>query len=257
MKLKTPIVTCWLMAAAALAVTHSAAANTEQKAKTEDLSEIKKSISAGLESGKAGIVVTAVEASPIPGLYKATIGEGPHVYATADGKHFVAGEIYAVSGGKIVNLTDQERNVERAKAMASLDKKDMVVFAPKEKAKKVLYVFTDVDCGYCQLLHSKVPEYNEMGVEIRYLAYPRAGMGSNSSNKMVSAWCAKDPHDALTKLKLRQEIPQNLCADNPVASHFELSRKLGLTGTPAMITESGELIAGYVEPQRLKQMLEL
>lgn len=217
----------------------------------------KDTITKSLQGAKPGIVVSGVEPSAIEGLYKATIDGGPHVYATADGKHFIAGDIYAVSPGKIVNLTDQERDGERAKAMASVDKKDTIAFAPKGEVKKVMYVFTDVDCGYCQKLHAHMADYNAMGVEVRYLAYPRAGINSNSYRKIASAWCADDRQDALTKLKNRQEIPQNVCPDNPVAKQYQLGQQIGISGTPALIMESGELIAGYVDPAQLKTMLDL
>lgn len=223
--------------------------------KEPNLEQVKQAISAALHSAKPGITVTSVEPSVIPGLYKTLIGDGPLVYATPDGKHFIAGEVFEVSLGKIVNLTDQERNVERAKAIAGIDKKDTIAFSPKGAVKKVMYVFTDVDCGYCQLLHSKIAEYNDLGIEVRYLAYPRAGIPSKSYNKIASAWCAKDRNDALTKLKSRQEIPENVCADNPVAAQFALGQKIGLSGTPALVFEDGQLIGGYVEPARLVEMI--
>lgn len=242
-----------------LAMVAGAACAAEDKNKKQDanLEKAKEAISAGLQAAKPGITVTSVEASVIPGLYKTEIGEGSQVYATADGKYFIAGEVYEVSPGKIVNLTDQERNVERAKIIAGINKKDTINFAPKGAVKKVMYVFTDVDCGYCQLLHSKVPEYNELGIEVRYLAYPRAGIPSKSYSKIASAWCAQDRNDAITKLKNRQEIPENVCEGNPVPAQFELGRKIGLSGTPALVFEDGQLIGGYLEPARLIEMLQL
>ncbi len=229
----------------------------EDKKQDANIEKAKAAISAGLQAAKPGITVTSVEASPIPGLYKTQIGEGTLVYSTADGKYFIAGEVFEVSPGKIVNLTDQERNVERAKVIAGIDKKDTINFVPKGAVKKVMYVFTDVDCGYCRMLHSKVTEYNDLGIEIRYLAYPRAGIPSKSYNKIASAWCAKDRNDALTKLKNQQEIPENVCEGNPVAAQFDLGRKIGLSGTPALVFEDGQLIGGYVEPARLVEMLQL
>lgn len=238
-------------------VAGAAVAQDKNKKQDANIEKAKQAISAGLQAAKPGITVTSVEPSVIPGLYKTLIGEGPVVYATADGKYFVAGEVFEVSPGKIVNLTDQERNGERAKAIAGIDKKDTINFAPKGAVKKVMYVFTDVDCGYCQLLHSKVPEYNDLGIEVRYLAYPRAGIPSKSYSKIASAWCAKDRNDAITKLKNRQEIPENVCAGNPVPAQFDLGRKIGLSGTPALVFEDGNLIGGYVEPARLAEMLEM
>ena len=49
---------------------------------------------------------------------------------------------------------------------------------------------------------------NAMGIEVRYLAFPRAGVGSKTYNSMVSAWCADDPNTAITALKARQTIPE-------------------------------------------------
>lgn len=247
-----------LSGAALLVLASHAGAQSDNAQKGKDsLEKVKASIEAGLQKGRPGLEVTDVEKSAIPGLYKAVVGSGPHVYITGDGKHFISGDIYQVREGNIVNLTEFERNDERASAMASLEKKDMIIFSPEKDVKKVIYVFTDVDCGYCQLLHSKMPEYNEMGIEVRYLAYPRAGINSNSYNKIASAWCAKDPNEALTKLKNREEIPENVCKDNPVAEQYNIGRQIGLSGTPAIVLEDGELIAGYLEPAKLKSRLNL
>jgi len=243
-----------LTSCAIMAVAHGVHAQSTEKS---ELEKAKKAIVNSLQSGKQGVIVSDVQPAAIPGMYKANIEGGPHVYVTADGKYFIAGDIYQVSPGNIVNLTDQERNGDRAKAMASIDKKDTIAFPPEGDVKKVMYVFTDVDCGYCQKLHADVPEYNKLGIEVRYLAYPRAGINSNSYNKIASAWCAKDPQDALTKLKQRQEIPENVCADNPVAKQFQIGQEIGLSGTPALVFDDGELIGGYVEPGRLKEMLDL
>lgn len=244
--------------AGSLLLAMTATAISQPAVKDQSLGEVKDAINAGLQKGKPGIVVTDVEPSPIAGLYKATIGDGPHVYVTGDGQYFIAGDVFQVTPGQIVNLTEKARDGDRAKAVAAIDKKDMIIFAPdKENVKKVLYVFTDVDCGYCQLLHSKMAEYNDLGVEVRYLAYPRAGIGSKSANKLVSAWCADDPKAALTKLKERKSIPDKTCKDNPVAEQYNLARTIGLTGTPALVLEDGELISGYLEPAKLAQALNL
>lgn len=240
-----------------LGVVFAAQAADEKPTARPTLEQTKQTITDSLQGSKPGIQVNSVEPSVIPGLFKAEIGGGPQVYATPDGKYFIVGEVYEVAPGKLVNLTERERNVDRAKYMAAVDKKDSIIFAPAGEVKKVMYVFTDVDCGYCQLLHSKVPEYNQLGIEVRYLAYPRAGVNSASYNKIASAWCAADRNTALTKLKNREEIPENVCPNNPVAAQFELGHKIGLNGTPALVFEDGELVGGYVEPARLKEMFNL
>jgi thiol:disulfide interchange protein DsbC len=221
------------------------------------LEEVKQRINKTLQQAKPDLAVSDVQPSPIPGLYKVSLGQGPSIYSNADGSHFLVGDLYKVSGAEVVNISDEERNGMRATVMATVKKDDMIIFAPKEKPKASIYVFTDVDCGYCQLMHQKVPELNAMGIEVRYLAYPRAGLNSASFNKVASAWCAADKKTALTKLKNREEIPTNVCPSNPVARQFELGQQVGLSGTPTLILENGQLIGGYVEPERLAQMLKL
>ena len=118
----------------------------------------------------------------------------------------------------------------------------MVIFPAVGETKGVVSVFTDVDCGYCRKLHQEVPKLNQMGIEVRYLAYPRAGVGSRSYQKIVSAWCAADPNKAMTQLKSGMEIPDVSC-ENPVAAQFDLGQQVGVTGTPAIVLEDGRLAA--------------
>jgi thiol:disulfide interchange protein DsbC len=112
-------------------------------------------------------------------------------------------------------------------------------------------VFTDSTCFYCQKLHKEVPELNRKGIEVRYLAYPRAGVGSDSYRQLATAWCSDNPQEALTKLKNREAVDDNVCPGNPVADQYALGGKLGVTGTPAIVTESGQLIPGYQAADQL------
>jgi len=228
-----------------------------QVASEPSLDEVKQRINKALQAAKPDISVADVQKAPIPGLYKVSLGQGPAIYSSADGSYFVVGDLYRISGAEVVNVTDEERNGLRAKAIAGLKKDDMVVFSPEGKPKASIYVFTDVDCGYCQMMHQQVPKMNEMGIEVRYLAYPRAGLNSPSFNKIASAWCAADKKSALTKLKNKEEIPMNVCANNPVAAQFRLGQQFGVSGTPSLILENGQLVGGYVEPERLAQMLNI
>jgi thiol:disulfide interchange protein DsbC len=139
--------------------------------------------------------------------------------------------------------------------MASIKKDDFITFSPKGETKASVVVFTDVDCGYCRKLHKEIPRLNEMGVEVKYLAYPRAGIGSNSYNKIASAWCAEDRQDAMNKLKAGEEIPMNVCESNPVAEQFNIGIQAGLNGTPAIVLDSGELIPGYMPADKLAQTI--
>ncbi|ACE85018.1 DsbC family protein [Cellvibrio japonicus] len=202
--------------------------------------------------------------SPIKGLYQVQVPGGPILYVTPEGDKLIAGELLAIEEGGLVRVEDPYLIAERKKMVSSIDPKSTINFKPKGKAKAVVYVFTDVDCGYCRRLHSQMhtynengqqlPGYNDLGIEVRYLAYPRAGIPSPSADKLISAWCAKDKQDALTKLKAMEAVPNATC-DNPVATHFQLGGEAGVSGTPALFFPDGKLIPGYLPPAELAKQL--
>ncbi len=160
--------------------------------------------------------------------------------------------MFKIEGSQVVNLTDLQRNEQRLEVAVIADAEG-IKYTPANKKASVT-VFTDVDCGYCRKLHGQMEGYLAKGIEIRYLAFPRAGVGSPAYQKMVSAWCAPDQQDALTKLKAGKGIESRSC-ENPVASHYALGNAIGVTGTPALVLESGELIPGFQTPDQLARIL--
>lgn len=204
------------------------------------------SIAAKLEQARPDLKVQSVRPSVATGLYEVTLSAGPVLYATADGDFFVLGDLFAVDMGGLTNLSEKQRDLARKALLAEVKAEDMIIFSPKGEVKGQVTVFTDVDCFYCQKLHREVPALNEAGVEVRYLAYPRAGVGSDSYRKIASAWCSDNPQQAITALKNRQEIPENVCPGNPVADQYMLGQKAGVRGTPALVLESGEMVPGYL-----------
>ena len=204
---------------------------------------------AKLQAIRPDLPIERVLETPVANMYGLALPDGTVLYGTADGKHLFAGDLYAL-GTELVNLTESSRAVQRRGLLAGMPVDDMVVFSPEEERKASIYVFTDVDCGYCRKLHQEMAELNARGIEVRYLAYPRAGVGSDSYQKIVSAWCADDPQSALTALKAGQVIPSRSCP-NPVAAHYDLGRQVGISGTPAILTEDGRLFPGYMPAAQL------
>lgn len=208
-----------------------------------------------LEAVNSQIAISEVKPSQIKGLYEVVLASGEVLYSGPTGEYFVLGQLYQAKGESFVNLTEQRKKTERAELIANIDAKEMVIFAPQGEVKHRLNVFTDVDCGYCRKLHSEIQAYNELGIEVRYLAFPRAGIGSDSYDKMVSVWCADDKQTAMTKVKQNQPIDRKTC-DNPVERQYQLGHRLGVTGTPALVFEDGSLMPGYVPAERLQAFLE-
>ncbi|MBU3057649.1 DsbC family protein [Pseudomonas indica] len=199
--------------------------------------------------------IEAIAESPMPGLYQIQLKGGRMLYASADGQFVMQGYLFQLKDDKTINLTEEAEKVGVAKEINAIPVSEMVVFAPKEP-KTHITVFTDTDCGYCQKLHSEVPELNRRGVEVRYVAFPRQGVGSHGYNGLVSVWCAKDRQEAMNKAKSRQELPPGNC-ENPVAKQFQLGQMVGVQGTPAIVLANGQMIPGYQPaPQLAKLALE-
>lgn len=247
----------FLLQLLAMASLVSAQAAEEAAVPTATVSPaIRKTITENLQKSRPTLTVESVNPTPVDNLYAVKVVNGPTLFVTGDGRYFVLGDLYEITDQGYVNLAEQEREGARAEILAGVNTDDMIIFAPAEQpAKAVIMVFTDVDCYYCQKLHREVPDLNLIGIEVRYMAFPRAGIGSESYRKIVSAWCAKDRKSALTKLKNRESIPSNQCADNPVAEQFKLGNAVGVSGTPALITPDGKLMPGYVPALQLAKAL--
>jgi thiol:disulfide interchange protein DsbC len=193
----------------------------------------------------------AVSETPIEGLLQVQVS-GDIVYATTDGKYMVQGRIIDLETRE--DITELSKATLRKEILNHVDSSKQITFAPEAPAYD-LTVFTDIDCGYCRKLHSQIAEYNKQGIAIHYMAFPRAGIGSESYDKAVSVWCAKDQQSALTSAKLGNDPVPEHC-ENPVAEQYELGIELGVSGTPALLTSSGQLIPGYVPPDVLRQRLD-
>lgn len=198
-----------------------------------------------LEDPAVGLTVESIVESEVPGMYQVQLNQGPLIHVTADGGFFILGDLYSVGPDGFVNLAEKRRSEDRKVAIADVPMTKQIVFPADGEAQSYITVFTDVSCFYCQKLHKEVPELNQRGVEVRYLAYPRQGIGSPGFRQLASAWCADDRLDTLTRLKNREELDENVCPGNPVAEQFALGQELGVRGTPAIVMPDGEMIPGY------------
>ena len=208
-----------------------------------------------LKSLRPDLPIKQVYSSPVPDIVAVDLEGGTTLYATTDAKYMFAGDLYSLNNG-ISNETDKRRDKVRREILSREPLVDMIIFSPSSGFKTFVNIFTDVDCGYCQKLHSQMDSYNALGIEVRYMAYPRAGLEGDTFEKTVSAWCAKDRRSAITALKKGQGIPEKSC-DNPVGTHYWLGQRIGIKGTPAIITSSGQLLPGYLPPKQLASELGL
>jgi len=200
------------------------------------------------------IKVVSIEETDMEGFFEVNFEGVEPLYVSSDGNYLVSGDIYLITSEGLVNKSEARRDYQRKTLLSNINQDDFIIFKPKKVDHKV-YVFTDVDCGYCRQFHDQIDEYLSLGIEVNYLAYPRAGLESDSYKKITSAWCNENPNFSLTQLKKGKEIDLSICANNPVEKHFKLGQAMGVQGTPSIVTEEGKMIPGYLPPQDLFNIL--
>lgn len=203
-----------------------------------------------------GLSLENIKDGPIPGLYELILGSQV-AYVTDDGRYLIKGEIIDLQSS--VNITEQRRVQARAQVLSTLDEDNMIIFEPKDPAdvRYTVTVLTDIDCGYCRKLHRHMAQFTDMGVRVRYLLYPRSGPGTPSWEKAARVWCAADRQSALTAAKNDQPFASGQCETGPVMQQYETGIGLGTRGTPAILTERGDYIGGYLTPEQMLQKLEI
>ncbi len=190
--------------------------------------------------------IDSIAESQVPNFYQVVL-QGQVLYISADGKFLLQGSVFDIANK--VDLTENARADIRRSALAAVGKDQRIIF-PAKDPKYTVTVFTDIDCGYCRKLHSEIADYNNRGISVEYLFFPRAGIGSDSYDKAVSVWCAADRNAAMTLAKTGAEPEKKTC-DNPVAHDYELGQKIAVTGTPAVFTAEGVQLGGYLPPDQM------
>ena len=191
--------------------------------------------------------------SPIPGLYEVTMG-GLIAYVSSDGKYLVSGNVYDLDTQ--VNVTASRRNEARAKALAAARDAQMIVFSPAN-AKMTVTVFTDIDCGYCRKFHGQIADLNKAGIRVRYMMFPRSGPGTESWRKAEAVWCSADRRDALTRAKRGEEVKAKPCTGAAaIQTQYSMGEDLGVEGTPAIFTQTGDYVGGFMTPDQLVKVIQ-
>lgn len=222
-----------------------ASSSTIAQVKSDSLDALKAKLSQTI-----GLEVTAIGDAPVKGLYQVNTNRGLF-YVSEDGTYFLQARIYNIDEG-MRNETEATLSGIRMDGIGQFDDSAIVFKAKNEKS--VITVFTDITCGYCRKLHNEIGEFNDMGITVKYLAFPRQGLASSNYNDMVSVWCAKNPQAALTDAKSGTKVSSTVC-ENQVAAQYEFGQQVGVSGTPNIILPDGSMIPGYQPAKAIAQQL--
>ena len=199
--------------------------------------------------------IISINPTALSSVFEVELNTGELLYSDISGEFLFSGDMYAATPGGLVNLSAGTRQKQALEKLARIPEQEMIVYSPPE-VKASITVFTDSDCTYCRKLHGDMETLLALGIEVRYLAFPRGGQAATSYSKMVSVWCSSDRRESLTLAKNDQPLPQITC-ENPVLDHYQLGNELGISGTPALVLADGRVVPGYLDSTRLAAMLDL
>ncbi len=221
----------------ASSATKAAAPSKTTTAQPANTADAPKAVVDAIHKLAPHVQIQAVDPAPLPGLYQVIV-QGQAVYVSADGRYMLQGEAYDLKTQR--GLADARLDALRREALAKIPESHMIRFAPAHP-KYTVTVFTDVDCPYCRVFHSKIAEYNKLGIAVDYLFWPRSGLHTPSARAFTEAKHGMDPKPAH--------------CDNPVAHDYQLGIDLGVDGTPTIIASDGAALNGYADPLQLLQWL--
>lgn len=259
---KAMISTLFIVVAAGCSNNAADATSTEvvgnSQAVATTSTSVKESDATVVEALQANLVASGIEEtiiSAVPtdmeGIYWVSAQGLPSFFTDKSGKHIIQGQIVAVGGAAPVDISANLVAKSAQDALKMVDKKDMVIFPATGPTQSVIYSFTDADCPYCTKLHEEIADINARGIEVRYLAWPRS---QESVPKMEAIWCSQDRNAAMNQAKRGADVQAPNCA-NPVQEHMALGASLGVRGTPAIFTETGYQVGGYLPAAELEQAI--
>ncbi len=238
---------CSNNAADATSNTSSVNSATTKAVSADSDQAVVKALQANLKASGIEEKILSAVPTDMEGMYWVSAEGLPAFFTDKSGKHIIQGQIIAVGEDIPVDISAALVASSAQKALQAVDKKNMIIYPATGETKSVVYSFTDADCPYCTKLHEEMAEINALGIEVRYLAWPRS---EPSVPKMEAIWCSEDRVSAMDQAKMGGNVIAPTC-QSPVREHMALGMALGVRGTPAIFTETGEQVGGYLPAAEL------
>jgi thiol:disulfide interchange protein DsbC len=206
-----------------------------------------------IEPKLGGVRIDAIVPTPIPGVFEIQFRtpEGMQViYSDATGQYAIQGTIYDFQAER--NLTEEKLRKLNVVKFDELPL-DLAVKIKRGNGKRVLAMFSDPYCPYCQQFEKTLQQIDD--VTIYVFMYPIIRPQNADHSKAV--WCSPDRAKAWLDLAIQSKRPAAAATcDNPVDKVLELGRSLRVNSTPTLILSNGERIAGGLPAQDLRNLLD-
>ena len=192
----------------------------------------------------------AVNPTPWPGVFEVVMGANL-AYVDQSGQYFLFGHFYDMKA-------QRDLTAERKDSIARIDF-DTLPLADAMKdvrgnGARVLAIFSDPDCPYCQKLEADIRELTN--VTIYTFLMPLVSLHPAAHRKAVSVWCAKDRIATWQATMWRGEAVAQADCPHPVDRNVALGERLGINGTPTLIALDGRMLPGAASKEQIEAWLQ-
>ena len=190
--------------------------------------------------------IKQVNKANIMGLYE-VVAQGELFYTDENARYLISGNIFDLKNGR--NITAERTSKLFAVDFDSLPF-DLAMKKVKGNGLRKMAYFTDPNCSFCKKLEQELKQVDNVTLYIFHLT-----LFDGSDKKVQAVLCNKDPIKAWDDLMLNNVMPTSGTCDTHTMKVAELSRKLNVNGTPALIFADGVLVPGYRPAVELEKAL--
>ena len=193
--------------------------------------------------------IERVQRSEIPALFEVLMGRNV-AYTDSTGRYFVFGHLFDMKEQRDVTAD----RVEKAARIAfgDLPLADAIKTV-RGKGERVVAVFSDPDCPYCRRLEAELDTLDN--VTLYTFIYPLEGLHPEAKDKAIAVWCASNRSRAWAELMKSSKVPANRACDHPIERNIQLGQRLGIQGTPTLVSADGRTLPGAAPRERIEHWL--
>jgi len=195
--------------------------------------------------------IKQITATPVPGIFEVVMSQNV-AYIDASGRYFFVGRLLDMQ-------TQQDLTAARVDQATQVDAGSLplgdAIKVVKGNGSRKLIVFSDPDCPHCRQLERNLASLTD--VTVYTFIYPILNP-SSSKPKAAAVWCAPDPASAWANLLANGSTPssQRAGCQPPIERNVALGERLGITGTPTLISADGRKSPGAASAERISQWLD-
>ncbi len=192
-----------------------------------------------------------IKPTAVPGIYEVVMGQNV-AYVDESGRYFFFGRMFDMETQR--DLTEPRMQEINTVNVSSLPLHNAIK-SVRGTGARTLVVFSDPECPYCRKLEQTLEQMRD--VTIYTFLYPLAQIHPEARRKAIGVWCAPDREQAWRELMLKGAAPvaSTECA-HPIDENVLLGQRLGINGTPTMISGDGRRMAGAVPVDAISAFLD-